>query len=310
MTKATDSRVLVLLPVYNGADWLRDQLDSILAQRDVHSIVLCRDDGSTDVSPAILDQFAQRYPGRILMVRDEEGSLGASGSFSHLMQIALRDHMDKTPDLPVALADQDDVWHPDRLSVTLMALQDAGHGQRELPVLVHTDLRVVDADLREVAPSMVRYQGLQPWRTGLVAQMLSNPVTGCTVLCNRALLQRALPVPPEAVMHDWWLTLMATLYGRRVYMDRPLVDYRQHGNNAVGAKAWAPPQRWGNLLRRAFDRGNQAAFEQIAAQAAVLLSRHGGDLTASERLAARLILWQPRLPAPLQKILFRILRRL
>lgn len=300
-------RVLVLLPVWNGARWLGGQLDSILAQRDVEVTILCRDDGSTDDSPAVLQRYRQQFPEQVQIIEDEEGNLGASGSFSRLMQHALEHELDREPDSTVALADQDDIWHPERLSVTLAALREAAAPGR--PVLVHSDLRVVDEHLEPVALSLARYQGLQPRRRGLPAQLLGNAVTGCTALMNRELLQLALPVPEEAVMHDWWLSLIATLYGRRIYVDRPLVDYRQHGGNAVGAKA-LQRRRWRGLWRWAFDRGNQAAFEQIAAQADALRRHHGERLTRRQRLVVRLIRWLPRLPALLQKVLFRGLRRL
>lgn len=308
MKTETPARVLVLLPVWNGAEWLAEQLDSILAQRDVQVTLLCRDDGSTDDSAAILQQYRARFPGQVLPVDDGAGNLGACGSFSRLMQSACEDHLAGEPELAIALADQDDVWHPDRLAVTLSALREADTDSS--PVLVHSDLRVVDRRLQPVASSLVRYQGLQPWRQGLPAQLLSNPVTGCTVLMNAALLRRALPVPEQAVMHDWWLSLVASLYGRRVYIDRPLVDYRQHEHNAVGARAWQPPRRWGGVLQRAFDRSNQAAFEEIAGQAAALVQRHRTDLDFRALMAAGLVQRLPRLPAPAQKVAFRLLRRL
>lgn len=307
MNGARSRPVLVLLPVWNGGQWLADQLDSILAQQDVDVTILCRDDGSTDDSPSLLQHYERQHPERIRVIRDDKGNLGASGSFSWLMQYALDHELDHDPDTAVALADQDDIWHPEKLSVTLAALEEAAVPGG--PVLVHSDLRVVNEGLELVAPSLARYQGLRPWQSGLPAQLLGNSVTGCTTVVNQELLHLALPVPGDAVMHDWWLSLVATLYGQRIYIDRPLVDYRQHGDNAVGARA-LQPRRWRGVWQWAFDRGNQAVFEQIAAQASALRQRHGERLTRWQDLALRLTLWLPRLPPLLQKILFRLLRRL
>jgi Glycosyl transferase family 2 len=84
--------VLVLLPVYNGSAYLKEQVESILAQRDVHTLVLCRDDGSTDGSVAELEALAQRWPDRIVRITDTLGNLGASGNFSRLMDLAATRH--------------------------------------------------------------------------------------------------------------------------------------------------------------------------------------------------------------------------
>ncbi|MEX1199019.1 MAG: glycosyltransferase family 2 protein [Pseudohongiellaceae bacterium] len=307
MSGLRSGQVLVLLAVWNGSRWLAEQIDSILRQQDVEVSILCRDDGSTDDSPAILQHYHRQFPGQVRLLEDDLGNLGACGSFSQLMKHALEVDLKREPGLAVALADQDDIWHPERLSVTLTALDEAaGPGG---PVLVHTDLRVVNEALEPVAPSLARYQGLRPWQGGLPAQLLGNSATGCTVLMNLELLQLALPVPVEAVMHDWWLSLVASLYGQRVYVDRPLVDYRQHGENAVGAKA-LQPRRWTGIRQWVFDRSSQPVFEQIAVQAEVFRQRHGDCLTRRQRLAVQWVLWLPRLPAPLQKVLFRLLRLL
>jgi len=315
MNGAEGRRVLVLLPVWNGGRWLAAQLDSILAQQGVDVTILCRDDGSTDESSEILRQYRRRFPGQLRIIEDDEGNLGARGSFSRLMQYVLdqeadcdhaQDHAQDQASA-IALADQDDIWHPDRLSITLAALREAE--QEGLPVLVHSDLRVVDENLEPVAPSLVRYQGLQPWRQSVLSQLLGNPVTGSTTLRSRALLRHALPVPEQAIMHDWWLALVVSLFGRRVYIDRPLVDYRQHGGNAVGARAWRAPRHAGELIARAFDTSNRPVMEALAGQTRVFTARYARNLGVTTRMLSRLVLSLPRWPTPLQKALFRLLRR-
>jgi glycosyltransferase involved in cell wall biosynthesis len=296
------------MAVWNGGRWLSAQLDSILAQQDVEVTLLCRDDGSTDDSLAILQAYQQQFPAQIRIVRDYEGNLGACGSFSRLMQHALDHELDRAPGSAIALADQDDIWHAGRLSVTLAALREADDYSG--PVLVHSDLRVVNEQLEPVAPSLIRYQGLQPMRTSPLAQLLSNSVTGCTLLMNRALLEKALPVPERAIMHDWWLALVVSLYGRRIYIDRPLVDYRQHGDNTVGAKEWQRSRNTVDVLRKAFDNSNQYVMESLACQTRLFRERYRPDIDTATRIAAKLILSLPRWPTPLQKVLFRLMRML
>jgi len=305
--------ILILLPVYNGGDYLAAQLDSILAQTHKQWLLLCRDDGSSDDSAALLADYAGRHPNRIRLISDELGKLGASGSFSRLMALAAvhcREAEMAGEQWLVALSDQDDIWYPEKLSRQLAAMQQLQQRHVGQALLVHGDLRVVDADGAVIAASMVAYQGLVPERDSLAAQLLSNTVTGCTTLMNVALLEQTLPVPKAAIMHDWWLSLVVAAFGQRYWLAEPLVDYRQHGGNTIGARPWQPPRRVGHWLRRLFDDSNDTAFRQTAAQAEAFRVRHGSALGWRQRLSLRLCMLL-RLPlSPLQKVLFRLLRRL
>lgn len=203
--------VLVLLPVYNGARYLAEQVDSILRQEDVQTLVLCRDDGSTDDSVREIQALQARWPGRFEAVNDGLGNLGASGNFSRLMHLALDYEASapwQGPVRYVALSDQDDLWHPDKLRACMEAMRQLEHHHPGQPALVHSDLRVIADDGREIAPSMARYQGLQVGRPSLAAQALSNTLTGCTSLMNRELLELGLPVPPKPSCMTggcrWW----------------------------------------------------------------------------------------------------------
>ena len=303
--------VLVLLPVYNGQQFLTQQVESIIQQSSVTTHLLCRDDGSTDGSLASLTALQQRWPDRITLVNDARGNLGASGNFSSLMRIALELKVPGAGQFAyVALSDQDDVWHTDKLAkglAALMALEEARPGA---PALVHSDLRVIEEDGQEIAPSMARYQGLRPDLSGFSAQLLSNTLTGCTSLMNRELLEKALPVPPEAIMHDWWLSLVASALGSRRYLDQALIDYRQHASNAIGAKAKDQPVAFKTILHRLFDDRHSEIFRLNAQQAGGFLKRFQAELTRRQRLTAWLAS-QLSLPfPPLQRMIYRVLRRL
>lgn len=303
--------VLVLLPVYNGQRFLAQQLESIIRQSAVTTHLLCRDDGSTDGSPASLEDMRQRWPDRITVVADEMGNLGASGNFSCLMRLALeRDVPGIGKVAYVALSDQDDVWHPDKLATGLAAIQALERAHPGAPALVHSDLRVIEEDGQEIAPSMARYQGLRPDLSGFSAQLLSNTLTGCTSLMNRALLEKALPVPPEAIMHDWWLSLVASALGHRRYLDQALIDYRQHAANAVGAKAQDKPVAFKTILHRLFDDRHSEIFRLNARQAGGFLTRFQGELSRRQRLCAWLASHLSLPFPPLQRMIYRVLRRL
>lgn len=305
--------VLVLLPIYNGARFLEQQIESILNQRGVQVFLMCRDDGSTDTSVDLLRAHQQRRPDQVHLMEDALGNLGASGNFSRLMHAALAFEV-PTPwaNQPcyVALSDQDDLWHSDKLATAVAAMQRLEQAHPGRPALVHSDLRVIAEDGREIAPSMARYQGLQTQRSGFAAQLLSNTLTGCTSLMNRALLEKGLPVPPEAVMHDWWLSLVASSLGGRTYLDLPLIDYRQHASNAIGAKAKDQPVVFKSIIHRLFDDRHSEIFSLNARQAAAFLERFRPELTVRQKLTLRLASHLDLPVPPLQRLLYRVLRRL
>jgi len=107
---------------------------------------------------------------------------------------------------------------------------------KDTPLLVHTDLRVVDEKLSERKPSLIRMLNLNAKRDKLNQLLSQNIVTGCTMMVNRALLQMCQCIPEGAVMHDWWLALIAAAFGHIGFLDEPTVLYRQHGRNEIGAK--------------------------------------------------------------------------
>ncbi|PLK49142.1 glycosyltransferase family 2 protein [Uliginosibacterium sp. TH139] len=218
----------ILLATFNGAAFLAEQLESLLAQTHQDWRVIARDDGSSDGTVAILDEYVKAFPTRFTVVRDGL-KLGAKAGFASLMTQSAAPY--------VTFCDQDDVWQPEKLEVLLRTIRaaEAAHGE-SVPLLVHSDLEVVDASLERIAPSFWQHQGIDPGRDRVSQLIVQNVVTGCASLFNRALLEVALPVPPEAFMHDYWLSLVASARGKIIAVPEPCVRYRQHGKNTVGAK--------------------------------------------------------------------------
>jgi glycosyltransferase involved in cell wall biosynthesis len=227
-------KVIVLLASFNGSSYIREQIDSIRAQSHTNWALYVRDDGSCDATVGIVREF-EALDSRIrLMPPDNYPTGGAAANFSALMQLAAEGEARY-----FMFADQDDVWVSDKIQVLLEKAETAeARAGHEAPVLVHSDLEVVDAQLQRLHPSFFRYQGIRHRSEDSLRVLFpQNFVTGCTVLFNRAALDLALPVPSGVVMHDWWLALVAAAAGQIDFVDRPTVRYRQHGMNQVGAKS-------------------------------------------------------------------------
>ena len=146
-------------------------------------------------------------------------------------------------------ADQDDIWHADKVARQLTALQAAEDDRGPaLPQMAYCDAVMVDATGRTLHGSFLRHNRL-PHGSGRPLKTLLGrcPVLGCACAVNRALLELALPLPDEAASHDWWLALCAAAAGWITCLDVPLVDYRRHKTNASQAAFWnvlRGPRQW------------------------------------------------------------------
>ena len=175
----------------------------------------------------MIRDYASEYRDRIFPIEDGRGNLGIVANFSAMLA-----HSDAPY---IMFSDQDDVWHADKVSRTLERMQtlEETHGTA-MPLLVHTDLSIVDRNLEMIAPSFWQYQRLDPTARALNQLLIQNNVTGCTMMINQALKDLAMPIPPEAVMHDQWLTLSASVFGRIDYLTDRTLLHIVHGKNAAG----------------------------------------------------------------------------
>lgn len=219
--------ITVLLAVYNGEKYLKEQIESILNQSVKDLKVVIRDDGSTDNSGEIIASYCSEFPDKISCITgDATGSAGKN--FAELLKNCDSDY--------IMFCDQDDVWLPNKVKKTFAAMLNAEQNS-ETPILVHSDLKVVDENLCEIAPSFFEFQQLKQDNITLPKLLVQNYVTGCTIMINRALKEKCGEIPSECIMHDWWLALVAVLFGKLVCVNESTMLYRQHSANQVGAKA-------------------------------------------------------------------------
>lgn len=222
-------KVEILLATYNGEGYLREQLDSILNQDYENWIVRASDDASTDCTYEILTEYKERYPDKFILEKNKKGFGSAKLNFFHLMKQSTCNY--------VMCCDQDDVWLSNKISLTVQEMKRLEDG--ECPVLVHADLKVVDATLQILSDSFFEHSNLRKefcYRDVLI----QNHVTGCTMMMNRTLvdLMNQETDYEDILMHDWMAAILATGFGKVGFVDCPTMLYRQHAVNSVGAKKY------------------------------------------------------------------------
>lgn len=222
-------RISIALCTYNGEKYLRDQLDSFKEQSLLPYELIACDDCSSDSTFEILEEFSLTAPFPVRLIRNEQ-NLGLIINFSNAASLCSGDY--------IAFSDQDDIWLPDKLDVCFKRMQQAEHIYgKDIPLLVHTDLVLIDSEKHIISASYLKLIGVahvnkDPLRTLLVR----NFVLGCTCLCNQVLMKESLPFPDVIVNHDGWCAFIAASRGKILFIPEPKVLYRQHGANVT---AWA-----------------------------------------------------------------------
>ncbi|RIJ41460.1 glycosyltransferase family 2 protein [Pontibacter oryzae] len=264
--------ITVVIATYNGARFLEAQLNSVYGQSYKNIEVIVCDDRSDDATHEVLQHYASVH-GLKYYINQEK--LGVVQNFAKGMKLA--------SGMYLALCDQDDVWLPEKLQLSLAKMNDLeANAPAGTPALVYTDLQVVNEDLNCICPSYWQYMQLNPNYKQLNRVLVENVVTGCTALINRPLLDQAQPMPPEALMHDVWLTLVATCFGQTGYVNKPLVLYRQHGRNVVGAARENRAQKLVKLYRK-MRQGKLRLLNDEIAQADSFYKKYLNQLSLEDR---------------------------
>lgn len=236
----------ILMSTYNGVKYITEQLDSLLEQdcektgKAAFRIVI-RDDGSSDGTQDILEEYAGRYPEKISWYQGE--NRGVIRSFFELLQKV------ETSDY-YAFCDQDDYWMKNKMTRALEVLHTM---ERDGPALYCCRPKLVDQNLQPLESEIKR----PLMRPGFRNAMIENIVTGCTAVFDQTLREMVAKELPEfTVMHDWWLYLIATCFGEIYYDETPYICYRQHQGNVLGTKT-RKMDEWKMRLRRfQGNRGN------------------------------------------------------
>lgn len=224
--------ISVALCTRNGARYLPAQIRSICTQEPLPREIIVSDDGSSDDTLAVVRDTIALFgvADRIaLRVFSNTPPLGVTRNFEQAVRACSHEL--------IVLCDQDDVWHPGRL-----ARMAAQFEARPDLLLLHTDARLVDADLQPLGSTLFHALEVQPAELEAISRgdafsvlLRRNLVTGATTMFRRTLLDAALPFAPEWV-HDEWLAAIAAATGRMDVLPEPTIDYRQHASNQIGAR--------------------------------------------------------------------------
>ena len=243
--------IAVLLATYNGGKYIREQLDSLFQQSCDLFQLYVRDDGSSDDTMKIVEEFRQKYPDKITILEDSQKHRGAAKSFMYLLENVDSEYY--------MFCDQDDIWLPEKIEKTFARMKDET-AAKNVPVLVATDLKVVDEQLSPIKDSFNEDLKIDVFRKHPELICVRHVVTGCTMMFNRAAKLAALPMSPRATMHDEWVALCVHFKGGVIsILDDATILYRQHKSNTLGAE-----QASKGFFARAIARAGQKQFFQVA----------------------------------------------
>lgn len=228
--KTTLDGYCVLLCAHNGADYLAEQLESIACQQVPPARVLFFDDQSTDGTLAVAQRFADMLPLEFAQPDKRRG--GAAGAFDALLTYAAQAPVRHEAYL---LCDQDDIWEPSKAVRLIERLKQIPAGT---PALVHSELKCFGnaAAGREFLHQSLGHSVFESTPARPLKNLLfENVVVGASAAFNLLLLECAMPMPPSAFMHDWWLAIACVAHGGEIrYLPESLTRYRIHGNSTVG----------------------------------------------------------------------------
>lgn len=227
----SNKEIAVLLATYEGEKYIELQLQSLVDQTFDSFMCYIHDDNSSDRTIEIIKKYENKYPDKFKLL-NYKNCHGAVGNFLSLAEFV----KENTTEPYIFFCDQDDYWFPTKLEKQIQVLKK--NIEINKPILVYCDQEIVDGDLNIIAKSGMLYSRRKAGIDDSFKELVfENCAAGCTIGINRTLLERAMTNinKNHIVMHDWWFMLVARCFGEIYYIDEPLMKYRQHGSNTLGA---------------------------------------------------------------------------
>jgi len=218
------------MATWNGAQFLGEQLRTVVPQLGSGDELVVVDDASCDATPEILKLAEKELGASIVRLYRNEQTLGPIRTFERALALSKGEIL--------LLCDQDDQWLPGKVERIRSAF-----AEDTAATLVLSDAQLIDGAGRVFASSLAT---VKPYRSGLLSNLLRNTFFGCTMAFRRSSLEYCLPFPAGTPMHDQWIGILHTLFGKVVYLDESLIRYRRHGGNATADNhaSWTQMARW------------------------------------------------------------------
>ena len=218
-------KIDILLATYNGSKYLHEQLDSILSQSYENINVIIRDDGSSDNTVMIVEEY-EKKDSRVRLLSDNLGNLGFVRNFEELMKNSTSEYL--------MFSDQDDIWYNNKVETSykrIKAIEEING--KSCPILVHTNSKIMNYETRTKSLFISDYANNSLFENSF----FNFFVQGSTMIINKFLKIESLPFSKEVYLHDRYLHLITEFIGVRSYIDVPTMDYRQHSSNEIGASS-------------------------------------------------------------------------
>jgi glycosyltransferase involved in cell wall biosynthesis len=229
LDKGVNSKVDILLSTFNGEKYLPELLDSVINQSYGFWRLIVRDDGSNDKTKETLNYYKDKCSDKIVILEEASPQLGPRKSFLSLLSKSFSPY--------IMFCDQDDVWLPDKIEVSLDCLKKNEIENPGIPLVVFSDMVVVDEKLRTLNESF--FKGLSAPLSHISDPyylVYRNVAAGCSMLANRKAVSLLDNITKNILMHDGWLMIATALSGKNIFIPRALVKYRIHGENVIGFK--------------------------------------------------------------------------
>lgn len=244
-----DKIIEILMATYNGEKYISEQIDSIINQTCKNWKLLIRDDSSQDKTLEILEEYEKRDE-RINILRDIKGNLGFVKNFEELLKNSSEEF--------IMFSDQDDYWIENKLENYINELGTLSEKEQKMPLLIHSNSFVCDENLNVKKKEFINSKIAAHYKKN--SYFFSYIVQGSTVLINKELMDIGLPFLKNVTLHDRYFHLLAEFFGKRIFISKSLIKYRQHSGNEIGAKGSIIKKI---LKKRYFDREDRELIVEI-----------------------------------------------
>ena len=252
-----NKRIDILMATYNGEKYLVEQLDSIINQTYRNWNLLIRDDNSTDKTLEIIQNYHKKDK-RIKILKDNKGNLGIVRNFEELLKSSESEF--------IMFSDQDDIWVENKLDMYLKMIEKI----KNKGFMIHSDAILFDKNKSNILKDT--FISKKAINKGLENVFFNYFVQGATILISKEIKNFILPFPKEVYLHDRYIHLISELFFERIFVNKALIYYRQHGDNQIGAKNTIREL----LLKRYFDERDRQLIK-------IIYNKYGSLLTEDKK---------------------------